>query len=174
MPESNIDPKLVVEIARRKARGEGLEVPLPAGAPPLDAVIPAHARTAARMAATAATTCARCGVGTGCILSRFNAQTLCQECCDVERLHPKYKIAHAIEAAAFILGNKEYPGIGLPDDLRDGSFDQDARGEELSVVRAMIPSRSPFEKLERRMRINRLNNLPAKSPRRKDKDQDER
>lgn len=63
--------------------------------------------------------CQRCyhEVG-GYIMSFFNTQLICLDCDERERAHPRYKEAKDAEHAALRSGNYNFPGIGLPEDLR--------------------------------------------------------
>jgi hypothetical protein len=62
--------------------------------------------------------CARCGADLGAsTVSKFNAETICLDCKDDERLAPNYKRADEEECAAVRGGDYNYPGIGLaPED----------------------------------------------------------
>jgi hypothetical protein len=51
-------------------------------------------------------------------MSRFNTDTICLVCEKLERAHPDYIEAARAELEALNAGNYNYPGIGLPDDLR--------------------------------------------------------
>jgi hypothetical protein len=51
-------------------------------------------------------------------MSRFNTELCCMECLETEKRHPKYKEAEAAEHAAVKAGNYNFPGIGLPPELR--------------------------------------------------------
>jgi len=63
--------------------------------------------------------CHRCGTETTVsILSMFNTQLLCVPCKDKEEQHPSYKAACEAERSANAVGNYNFPGIGLPDDLK--------------------------------------------------------
>jgi len=63
-------------------------------------------------------TCDRCGVETRTtIMSRFNTETICLNCEEREREHPKYALAKEAELAAVQAGNYNYPGIGCPPEL---------------------------------------------------------
>lgn len=63
--------------------------------------------------------CDRCrrptSVSTG---SYFNTEQICLECDEAERAHPSYEEALRVELAAVRSGDFNFPGIGLPDDLR--------------------------------------------------------
>jgi hypothetical protein len=48
----------------------------------------------------------------------FNTQDLCHDCKAAERNHPKYREAADAEMAAVRNGNYNFPGVGLPPDLR--------------------------------------------------------
>lgn len=71
------------------------------------------------------TTCERCGRETvATTMSWFNTQTICtgvlnDDSCDAkERTHPKYTEAREAEQASLDRGERNFPGIGLPEDLR--------------------------------------------------------
>jgi hypothetical protein len=64
-------------------------------------------------------TCARCGDEGGPIItSYFNMDALCFDCKAKEKEHPRYQAAVDAEVAACQRGDFNFPGIGLPDDLR--------------------------------------------------------
>lgn len=65
-------------------------------------------------------TCERCGQTTDgmTIMSMFNTETICMDCKHREQKHPQYEAARAAEWNAIKAGDYNYPGIGLPDDLR--------------------------------------------------------
>ena len=64
-------------------------------------------------------TCERCGKATlAHIMSMFNTEDVCLECAEKERAHPKYEEARRIEAEHVRQGDYNFPGIGLPEDLR--------------------------------------------------------
>ena len=50
--------------------------------------------------------------------SYFNTEIICPECDEAEQAHPDYERARAVEGEAVRAGNFNYPGIGLPADLR--------------------------------------------------------
>lgn len=66
-------------------------------------------------------TCDRCrqsvGITTG---SYFNTDIICMECVTREQAHPQYAEAVRRENRAVSRGDFNYPGIGLPDDLKGG------------------------------------------------------
>jgi hypothetical protein len=65
------------------------------------------------------TNCERCGRETRSFsMSYFNTDEICPECEDKERAHPLFEEARAAEHAACKQGNYNFPGIGLPDDLK--------------------------------------------------------
>ena len=67
-------------------------------------------------------TCDRCGKQTsGSTGSYFNMEQICFACSDRERQHPAFEEARRIENEAVASGNFNYPGIGLPIDLRSGA-----------------------------------------------------
>lgn len=47
-------------------------------------------------------------------MSMFNTQTICMDCNDSEKQHPKYKEAQQAELEAVKAGNYNFPGIGWP------------------------------------------------------------
>jgi hypothetical protein len=65
--------------------------------------------------------CDRCGqetlAHTG---SMFNTDQICLPCKDREEQHPRYAKARDAELEAVKSGDYNYPGIGLPADLRGG------------------------------------------------------
>lgn len=71
--------------------------------------------------------CERCGAETDITTcSYFNTESICMDCNLKERNHPLYKAAKDTELAAVKVGDYNFPGIGLPDDLRGG----ERHGEE--------------------------------------------
>ena len=63
--------------------------------------------------------CHRCHEETSItMMSMFNTETLCSQCKTVETKHPKYDEALAAECAAVKSGDFNFPGIGMPEDLR--------------------------------------------------------
>lgn len=63
--------------------------------------------------------CKRCGETTSFfITSMFNTDTICAACLDREQAHPDYEKARRAEADQVRQGNFNFPGIGLPADLR--------------------------------------------------------
>jgi len=50
--------------------------------------------------------------------SMFNTELICPDCEKRERAHPKYEEARRIEEEHVRQGNYNFPGIGLPADLR--------------------------------------------------------
>ena len=64
-------------------------------------------------------TCDRCGKesisSTG---SMFNVEQICFDCKDKEMAHPQYDEARRVELEAVQNGDYNFPGIGLPSDLR--------------------------------------------------------
>lgn len=66
--------------------------------------------------------CERCGKETnGFTGSYFDSSSICFECSDRERQHPAFEEARRIENEEVSRGNFNYPGIGLPIDLRSGA-----------------------------------------------------
>ena len=63
--------------------------------------------------------CERCGKETfGSTGSYFNTEIICFACDKAEREHPKYEEARRVEAEAVSRGDFNFPGIGLPSDLK--------------------------------------------------------
>ena len=63
--------------------------------------------------------CDRCKkISNGHKMSFFNTQMCCTNCIRKEEKHKLYKKAVEMERIQYKLGNKDYPGIGLPDDLK--------------------------------------------------------
>lgn len=68
------------------------------------------------------TRCERCGEETAVYTcSMFNTETICLGCKEVEEAHPGYEEARRVEGEAVLAGNFNFPGVGLPDDLRGGA-----------------------------------------------------
>lgn len=53
-------------------------------------------------------------------MSKFNTDMICDKCWDAEHLHPKYDEASMVELEAVRAGVRNFPGIGLPEDLVGG------------------------------------------------------
>lgn len=66
-------------------------------------------------------TCERCGSTQISVytMSYFNTEMICMACQRKERGHPMYQEAVSAENAAVALGDLNYAGIGLPEDLRE-------------------------------------------------------
>ena len=63
--------------------------------------------------------CKRCGAKLGAsTMSMFNTQMICMDCSERERKHPKYREANEADINAIKAGNFNFPGIGLPQDLK--------------------------------------------------------
>lgn len=63
--------------------------------------------------------CERCGQATlSYAMSYFNTEEICDKCDDEERAHPMYEYARRVELRHVEAGNYNFPGIGLPEDLR--------------------------------------------------------
>lgn len=63
--------------------------------------------------------CDRCGEPTTAFtMSYFNTETICLECKALEEAHPKYEQAKNVEMRAVKAGIYDFPGVGLPRDLR--------------------------------------------------------
>lgn len=63
------------------------------------------------------TRCDRCGgsLEGGRIMSMFNEDCICMECCKKERELPEFKQAAEAELAELKRGNRNFKGIGYPD-----------------------------------------------------------
>lgn len=65
------------------------------------------------------TVCDRCGKKlTARIMSVFNTDTICLDCKRKEEAHPMYSHARQAEYESIKRGDMNFPGIGLPPDLR--------------------------------------------------------
>lgn len=63
--------------------------------------------------------CERCGAETSTTTgSMFNTEMICMACKRTERDHPLYPAARDAEHNAVKSGDYNFPGIGLPDDLK--------------------------------------------------------
>ena len=63
--------------------------------------------------------CERCGEQTSSTtMSYFNTEEICMACDARERAHPDFERAQAREMEAVRAGDYNFPGIGLPDDLK--------------------------------------------------------
>ena len=61
------------------------------------------------------TTCQRCYKPTSAtIVSYFNTQTICMDCSEKERKHPRFEEARKAEEAACRRKDFNFPGIGYP------------------------------------------------------------
>lgn len=49
-------------------------------------------------------------------MSFFNTDTICEECQTIEEAHPLFQLAKDVELQAYLNGDWNYPGIGLPED----------------------------------------------------------
>mgnify|MGYP001300590666 FL=1 len=64
-------------------------------------------------------TCDRCGAPTHTTIgSYFNTQMICTSCEEKERKHPQYELAKEVELQQCLLGNLNFQGVGLPEDLK--------------------------------------------------------
>lgn len=62
--------------------------------------------------------CDRCGEGVKTwMMSMFTTDEICMDCVVLEKAHPDYDKARAMERAALLSGDRNFPGIGLPADL---------------------------------------------------------
>lgn len=64
--------------------------------------------------------CDRCGQETwGFTGSYFNCEVICLErCMPAERAHPLFEEARRIETEAVMRGDMNFPGVGLPPELK--------------------------------------------------------
>ncbi|HUC91970.1 MAG TPA: hypothetical protein VMS09_08070 [Paenibacillus sp.] len=63
--------------------------------------------------------CDRCGKKlTVRIMSMFNRDTICLDCKKKEETHPAYEQARKAEQDAVRRGDMNFPGIGLPPDIK--------------------------------------------------------
>jgi hypothetical protein len=51
-------------------------------------------------------------------MSKFNPQDLCEKCKRAEEAHPEYSKADEAEFQSVKAGDRNFPGVGLPADLR--------------------------------------------------------
>ena len=66
------------------------------------------------------TTCAWCkGEANPNTMSYFSKDTICSNCKNLEEKHPMYGKAQKVEIEQIKLGNFNYEGIGVPNDLRE-------------------------------------------------------
>lgn len=64
-------------------------------------------------------TCDRCGDPTNAwLMSFFNTEECCLSCIEKEQTHPKFGEAKKAECDAIKSGDNNFPGIGLPEELR--------------------------------------------------------
>jgi hypothetical protein len=52
------------------------------------------------------------------MMSWFNTEQICMTCVMKERQHPAYKKARQVCDVAYRMGQRNFPGIGLPKDLK--------------------------------------------------------
>lgn len=64
--------------------------------------------------------CDRCKaeLTAGRTMSRFNTDCICLTCAEKERQHPAYRKAVETELEQIHQGNRNYAGIGMPDELK--------------------------------------------------------
>ena len=63
--------------------------------------------------------CERCGNPTTVTqMSLFNTDMCCSVCIEMEKAHPEFPKARARELDELLKGNYNFPGIGLPKDLK--------------------------------------------------------
>lgn len=75
--------------------------------------------------------CDRCGSPTHVTtMSYFNTDIICDECDDLEKLHPGYHEAKEAENAQVAAGNFNFEGTGLPIGYREWAR---AKKQELSL-----------------------------------------
>ena len=54
-------------------------------------------------------------------MSFFNTEEICLPCVEKEQQHPDFEKAKEAEREAVKAGNLNFPGIGLPEGLKQGS-----------------------------------------------------
>lgn len=54
-------------------------------------------------------------------MSMFNTDHCCMKCIEEEKKHPLFKQARKVELDELLKGNYNFPGIGLPEDLKKRS-----------------------------------------------------
>jgi len=63
--------------------------------------------------------CKRCGEdGSYLTMSMFNTDMCCPKCIETEKAHPDYQKARDVELEQLQQKNYNFPGIGLPADLK--------------------------------------------------------
>ena len=65
------------------------------------------------------TQCERCEGGSprdASKMSFFNTDMICEDCQAIEESHPLFQLAKDVEYQAYLNGDRNYPGIGLPED----------------------------------------------------------
>ena len=63
--------------------------------------------------------CDRCREDASCrSMSMFNTDMCCYKCLNIEKAHPDYKKARDVELEQLQQKNYNFPGIGLPADLK--------------------------------------------------------
>ena len=76
--------------------------------------------------------CERCGGETIChTMSYFNTQHICMGCDEIERAHPDFKRAQEAERQQVVVGNRNFAGVGMPDNLIKQSIDARKRRENM-------------------------------------------
>lgn len=64
-------------------------------------------------------TCERCSKESRSFtVSWFNTEVICDGCDDRERAHPEFERARRVESEAVMRGDYNFPGVGLPADLK--------------------------------------------------------
>lgn len=77
--------------------------------------------------------CERCGAETTIsIMSRFSTNMICPDCQEIEKRHPKYRLAHDAEFLQVRAGRFNFQGIGAPSDLVESSIQARLRREGVS------------------------------------------
>jgi hypothetical protein len=57
-------------------------------------------------------------------MSLFNTDMCCVDCIETERAHPDFPRARDEELKQLQAGNYNFPGVGLPPDLRGGHYEE--------------------------------------------------
>lgn len=87
--------------------------------------------------------CNRCGDTTRLYrVSMFNTDTICMECLRIEEKHPKYEEARDEERKSWMeRGQRNFPGIGAPDDLiKQSKAAKIRRDHHILLMKAIVTS----------------------------------
>jgi hypothetical protein len=86
--------------------------------------------------------CGRCGAAAYVTLigSFFDTAIICDRCERIERAHPAFAHAHAVEADEVRRGNLNFAGVGLPDGLAEACHAARAAAEAAGAPSEYDPS----------------------------------